>query len=291
MKALQNNVVETAILKLANGADTKQSKTVVLGKQAVKPLVQVTHKQKIARLILNEMSSSRVSNATDDVYDAFFRASIRNALNNQKIAKEAVQISATFKPDVANISFYGYGQTIMDTVCWAARNPQQMAKEEDLLNALEQNGVSKSTEVAEVIGLDQSDIAGDVEYVLQSMSVILSQIGSTLKMYNTQELYMFAPSVRDEVTGEWSTPFATNDWDEALNLMNETVERLKAGDLETQLTEADINSFDPDAMLRFMDHKEAVEDIALQEVEFKSALKKRKATARKNGIKHAAVSA
>jgi hypothetical protein len=290
MKVLQSNVVETTLLRLANGADTKQSKTVVLGKQVVKPLVQVTHKQKIARLILNEMSSLRVSNATDDVYDAYYRASIRNALANQKAAKECVQLGSSFKPEFANISFYGFGQTIMDAVCWSARNPQQMAKEEDLLDALSQNGISKSTDAAEEIGLDQSDIAGDVEFVFKSMSVTLSNIGSKLKMYNTQELYMFAPSVRDAVTGEWSTPFATNEWDEALNLMNETVERLKAGDLADELTEDDIGSYDPEGMGASVDHSQEVEDIALKDVEFKSALEKRKVTARKT-IKHGAVSA
>jgi hypothetical protein len=256
----------------------------------VKPLVQVTHKQKIARLILNEMSSLRVSNATDDVYDAYYRASIRNALANQKAAKECVQLGSSFKPEFANISFYGFGQTIMDAVCWSARNPQQMAKEEDLLDALSQNGISKSTDAAEEIGLDQSDIAGDVEFVFKSMSVTLSNIGSKLKMYNTQELYMFAPSVRDAVTGEWSTPFATNEWDEALNLMNETVERLKAGDLADELTEDDIGSYDPEGMGASVDHSQEVEDIALKDVEFKSALEKRKVTARKT-IKHGAVSA
>ncbi len=291
MKVLQSNVVETTLLRLANGADTKQSKTVVLGKQVVKPLVQVSHKSKIARLVLNEMSSLRVSNATDDVYDAYYRATIRNALANQSAAKECVQLGSSFKPEFANISMYGFCQTLMDAICWSARNPVIMAKEEELEDELKRNGVSKSTEVAEEVGLDQSDIGGDVEYCFKKLSVILSQISSKLKFYNVTELYMFAPSIRDAVTGEYSTPFATNEWDEALSLMDETTERRKADRAaEAELTEDDIGSYDPEGMGASIDHSQAVEDIALKDVEFKSALEKRKVTARKT-IKHGAVSA
>ena len=221
MKTLDSNIVETAVLDFVDGNSE--------------------YKSNIAKLIMDEMSTKLYKKeAAPSIYHAIYKASLRNARFNQLEEAKCKEVDVSYKPELYNIGFYSFIQQIQDKVCWLARRGTKARLTVDQLEEemLGGNGIDFATNLSEDLGVDTDTLANvrdDVLEVNRILSNVSSAISTKLNV-NADPLYLFAPSTL--VNDEWVQEVKTNDWDQALYVMDDIAEKLRADD---KLTEADIN--------------------------------------------------
>ena len=223
MNTLDTQIVETALLDIANGGSA--------------------YKANIAKLVLEEMSTKHYDiNATDNVYQAMYKASLRNSIENDKLTAEATVNGVNYKPALYDISFYGFLQVVMDKCCWAVRRGStsraSVKEREDELGG--SNGLDWAQELGDDIGLDTSSldvIESDVMEIYRKMFYTSTKMAAKLGMGRAESLALFAPTTLIE--GEWVNEIRTNDWSEALSCMDHIAETLRKGE---DVTTEDLNA-------------------------------------------------
>ena len=289
MKHLETNVVETAVLALANG---KKKPTVELVGKA-KPIQKLSQRQVIARLVMDEMSSSLYpDSATESIHYALYLAALRNCRANQMLEVQHAEVGATgdFKPELYDIAFYGFVQTVMDACCWAGRRgTTARAKVQELDHELlGGNGQDFADGMSEEIGIDcksKENIAADMQQIFTQLTYVSAKIAEKCGI-NSDPLYMFNPSTQ-LADGTWVKEQAAIDWDSALSFMDDITANLKGSN---KISADDMLDFDINGMGNSVDHSQTLATLTATQDNFEMDLKERKTKAKADGIEHGAVS-
>jgi hypothetical protein len=204
-------------------------------------------KKRLARLTLDEMSrklhgDSAKTNPRQAIYYAGMRNSHTNKLEKERFATSGIK----FVPEIYDISFYSFVQNVMDKICWMSRKAAaaRIEQEKQSEEMRGDNGIDYANEISDELYIDSSNLGTIREDVLEAnrtMTSLCSQLASKLQVSNGGPLYVFAPT--QLVDGVWEIPFKTNDWDEALDCMNQIAADLQE---QSEIKDEDLVSDDID---------------------------------------------
>lgn len=137
----------------------------------------------------------------------------------------------------------GFFQNIMDRIMWNARKldiafqraEQQEAESGGIY------GVDLAQSAMDEVGVHdvpreriKDAVQSDYELLFQTQTLIMVELGIDGEAFDI-DLLFFNPSVLDEITGEWLKPTPASTYDEAMQVMQNTVDELKAKDNSTKL--------------------------------------------------------
>jgi len=144
--------------------------------------------------------------------------------------EEAFIAAASDETSYHPLAIIGFHQTLMDKVCWNARklwSAQNTEIEvygvEPAERAAEMVGVSTNTDVIETVDLDYNTLFQSHASLAQEMSAEV----------DIQNLYYFAPTQRDEQTGEWQPRCTCDSFPDAQTEMNAISEELEEQQKDT----------------------------------------------------------
>ena len=195
------------------------------------------YKTRLGNLILDRLSADQPA---DNIIDAIWQATMLNAKFNQDEDIRCKSIGAIHKPELYDISFYGFIQQIMDRACWNARAGLvarlKADREDDISSG--GNGIDFSDDISDEIGFDLSSPSGikeQVDDIYAKLSCVSADIATHRKL-DGEPLYMFAPTERLD-SGDWVATHKLTDWDDVVSTMNDIVTSLND---QPEVTETDI---------------------------------------------------
>lgn len=195
------------------------------------------YKTRLGNMILDRLSADQPA---ESIIDAIWQATMLNAKFNQNEDIKCKSVGAIHKPEIYDISFYGFIQTIMDRACWSARaglaaRLKADAQDEETSGG---NGIDFAQDLEDEVGFDlttPSGIKEQVDDIFAKLSCLSADIAATRKL-DAEPLYMFAPSERLE-DGTWEIKHKLTDWDDVVSVMNDIVTGLND---QPEVTDTDI---------------------------------------------------
>lgn len=144
--------------------------------------------------------------------------------------EEAFIAAATDETSYHPLAIIGFHQTLMDKVCWNARKFWLAQNEESPVYGVETAermseivGVETNTDVLETVDLDY-------QILFESHASLAQEMGADVDVEN---LYYFAPTQRDEQTGEWHPRCTCESFPDAQTVMNMIAEELEEQQKDT----------------------------------------------------------
>ena len=195
------------------------------------------YKSRLGTMILAQLSADKPA---ENIMDAIWQATMINAKFNQDEDIKCKSIGAIHKPEIYDISFYGFIQQIMDRAAWSARAGLTARLKADLEDEKSSggNGLDFAQDLEDEIGFDLSSPSGikeQVDDIYAKLTCVSADIASARKL-DAEPLYMFAPSEKTE-DGSWQVTHKLTDWDDVVSVMNDIVTSLND---QPEVTEADI---------------------------------------------------
>lgn len=196
------------------------------------------YKTRLGTMILERFSAEK--NPAENVIDAIWQATMINALFNQNEDIRCKSVGAIHKPEIYDISFYGFIQQIMDRACWSARAGlvARLKSDADDEENSGGNGLDFAQDLEDEVGFNLSTPSGikeQIDDIYAKLSCVSADIAAARKL-DGEPLYMFAPSERLE-DGSWQVTHKLTDWDDAVAVMNDIVAGLND---QPEVTDADI---------------------------------------------------
>jgi hypothetical protein len=185
------------------------------------------YKSRIANMIIDELSDK--DNPAANIIDAIWQATMRNAKFNQLENKKHKYAGMLYKPEIYDIAFYGFLQSIMDRICWTSRAGliARIKNDEDEHLSGGGNGIDFSDQLSNEISMDLSspaEIADQVNDIFTRLLCLSADIAANRNI-DAEPLHMFAPS--QLVDGYWVTTIQVDDWDDAISAMKDIVDSLR----------------------------------------------------------------
>jgi len=204
-------------------------------------------KKRLARLALDEMSVKLHGEHAKTVsLDAMYTAAKRNSKINSDEKSSHQLAGLVFKPEIYDISFYSFVQSVMDKICWLSRRAAKARIAQDKKSAEDNgdHGIDGANVISDEIYIDSSSLSTIREDVLEANRVLTSlasRIATKLSINNAETLYVFAPT--QLIDEQWVTPIKTNDWDEAMQCMDHIIDVIEE---QKTITEEDLITNDID---------------------------------------------
>jgi hypothetical protein len=251
------------------------------------------YKARIAGHILQELNDEIYGDeVSPSIYHAIHKASCRNSRANALEAKKYQEASVSFKPELPDIAFASFVQTIQDKVTWMSRGllnrRNNVDEAEEVM--LGSNGIDFAQDFAkEEYNVDadsKQEIRDNVLHVHSVLTSVQGRIGQDLRLQNLDPLFLFAPSSQDPDTKEWVTDVQTNDWDEAVSAMQDIVDRLQT---ESPVSEKELQASNSIDFTAVAEASPVPKQLATIEAKFNTDLATRKAKAKADGITDGAV--
>ena len=137
----------------------------------------------------------------------------------------------------------GFFQNVMDRIMWNARKLdiafQRAEQQEEESGGI--YGVELAQSAMDEVGVHdvpreriKEAVQSDYELLFQTQTLIMAELGIDGEAFDI-DLLFFNPSVLDETTGEWLKPTPASSYDEAMQVMQTTVDERKSKDNATKL--------------------------------------------------------
>ena len=183
------------------------------------------HKTRLANMILERLSAEKKPAA--NIIDAIWQATMLNAKFNQEEDVKCKAVGAIHKPELYDISFYGFIQQIMDRACWNARAGLVARRNADAQDEQTSggNGLDFATDLEDQVGFDLSTPEGirdQVNDIFDKLTLVSADIAQA-RALDAEPVHMFSPSERQE-DGTWVVTLKIDNWDEAVVAMNDIVD-------------------------------------------------------------------
>ena len=195
------------------------------------------YKTRLGNMIIDRLSADTPA---ENIVDAIWQTTMINAKFNRDEDIRCKSIGAIHKPELYDISFYGFIQQIMDRACWNARAGLVARIKADAQDAETSggNGLDFAQDLEDTVGFDLSTPSGikeQIDDIYAKLSCLSADIAAKRKL-DAEPLYMFAPTERLD-SGDWVTTHKLTDWDEIVSTMNDIVTALND---QPEVTESDI---------------------------------------------------